>query len=85
MNELLSQDEINALLSGGGMSGSASSDLSMEETQVLDEDVGSNVNVRVGNHVRFKVKPGTVEGRFAGEVTEIVRVEASEEPEGGEN
>ena len=36
MDELLSQDEINALLSGGSFSTSASV-LSMEDTQVLDE------------------------------------------------
>jgi flagellar motor switch protein FliN/FliY len=37
MDELLSQDEINALLTGGAFPGAASSDLSMEDTQVLDE------------------------------------------------
>ena len=37
MDELLSQDEINALLSGEDPIGSGSSDLSMEDTQVLDE------------------------------------------------
>ncbi|MDR1732640.1 MAG: flagellar motor switch phosphatase FliY [Synergistaceae bacterium] len=40
MDELLSQDEINALLSGGSFTPSSSSDLSMEDSQVLDE-VGS--------------------------------------------
>ncbi|MDR3231596.1 MAG: flagellar motor switch protein FliN [Synergistaceae bacterium] len=37
MDELLSQDEINALLSGGAFTPSSSSDLSMEDSQVLDE------------------------------------------------
>ena len=37
MDELLSQDEINALLSGGGAPSSPSSDLSMEDAQVMDE------------------------------------------------
>jgi len=51
----------------------------------LDELVDSEINVRVGNYVRFKAKPGTVDGKLAGEITEIVHVEASDEPEGGEN
>jgi len=51
----------------------------------LDELVDSEMNVRVGNYVRFKAKPGTVDGKLAGEITEIVHVEASDEPEGGEN
>jgi len=51
----------------------------------LDEHVGSDISIRVGNYVRFKAKPGTVEGRLAGEITEVVQVEASDEPEGGEN
>lgn len=37
MDELLSQDEINALLSGGAFEPSSPSGLSMEDTQVLDE------------------------------------------------
>ena len=37
MDELLSQDEINALLSGEELQGAGSLDLSMEDTQVLDE------------------------------------------------
>jgi flagellar motor switch protein FliM len=51
----------------------------------LDEASDSDINVRVGNRIRFKAKPGTVEGRLAGEVTEVINVEASDEPEGGEN
>jgi flagellar motor switch protein FliM len=51
----------------------------------LDELVDSAMDVRVGNYVRFKAKPGTVDGKLAGEVTEVVRVEASDEPEGGEH
>jgi flagellar motor switch protein FliN/FliY len=37
MDDLLSQDEINALLGGGDVPSSASSDLSMEDSQVLSE------------------------------------------------
>jgi flagellar motor switch protein FliN/FliY len=37
MDELLSQDEINALLTGGAFPTATSSDLSMEDAQVLDE------------------------------------------------
>ncbi|MDR1978005.1 MAG: flagellar motor switch protein FliN [Synergistaceae bacterium] len=37
MDELLSQDEINALLTGGSFSPPVSADLSMEDAQVLDE------------------------------------------------
>ncbi|MDR1621710.1 MAG: flagellar motor switch phosphatase FliY [Synergistaceae bacterium] len=37
MDELLSQDEINALLTGGSFPSPGSSDLSMEDSQVLDE------------------------------------------------
>jgi flagellar motor switch protein FliM len=51
----------------------------------LDELVDSNMDVRVGNYVRFKAKPGTVDGRLAGEVTEVVHVDMSDAPEGGEN
>ncbi|MCL2008948.1 MAG: flagellar motor switch protein FliM [Synergistaceae bacterium] len=51
----------------------------------LDEKVESNIGLRVGNHIRFKVRPGTVEGRMAGEVMEVIHVEASDESEGGEN
>jgi len=51
----------------------------------LDEPMDSDMDVRVGNYVRFKAKPGTVDGRLAGEVTEVVHVEASDELEGGNN
>jgi flagellar motor switch protein FliM len=51
----------------------------------LDELVGSEIEVRVGNYVRFKAKPGTVEGRLAAEVTEIVNAEESSEGEGRGN
>ncbi|MDR3265512.1 MAG: flagellar motor switch protein FliN [Synergistaceae bacterium] len=37
MDELLSQDEINALLTGGAFTPSSPSDFSMEDSQVLDE------------------------------------------------
>jgi len=51
----------------------------------LDEKFESVMDVRVGNYVRFKAKPGTVEGRLAGEVTEVIHGESPSEPEGGEN
>ena len=37
MDDLLSQDEINALLSGGDIGGSSDSDISMEDTHLLNE------------------------------------------------
>ena len=51
----------------------------------LDEPFDGDISVRVGNRIRFKAKPGTVEGRLAGEVTEVVSMSASDDPEGGEN
>jgi flagellar motor switch protein FliM len=51
----------------------------------LDELVGSEIDVRVGNYVRFRGKPGTVDGRLAAEVTEIVNGEESGETEGRGN
>jgi flagellar motor switch protein FliM len=46
----------------------------------LDEELGSDVEVRVGNYIRFKAKPGTVAGRLAAEVTQVVS--RADEPEG---
>ena len=37
MDDLLSQDEINALLSGGALEEDSGSGLSMEDSQLLDE------------------------------------------------
>jgi flagellar motor switch protein FliM len=51
----------------------------------LDETVDSAIGVRVGNYIRFKAKPGTVDGRLAAEVTEVVRAEEHLEAEGGRN
>jgi flagellar motor switch protein FliM len=51
----------------------------------LDESVHSDVDVRVGNYVRFKARPGTVEGRLAVEVTATVQAEEFAESEGGKN
>jgi len=63
MDELLSQDEINALLSGEELPNSASSDLSMEDTQVLDEvaaifsNAESNVfGMLAGKDVNVQIK-----------------------------
>ena len=51
----------------------------------LDETLGNPVDVRVGNYVRFKARPGTMNGRLAAEVTEVVQVEEPLEAEGGRN
>jgi flagellar motor switch protein FliM len=51
----------------------------------LDETVGSPIDIRVGNYVRFKAKPGTVNGRLAAEVTEVVQIEEPLDAEGGRN
>ncbi|GHV44730.1 flagellar motor switch protein FliM [Synergistales bacterium] len=50
----------------------------LEEGDVikLDETVDSDVDVRVGNYIRFKAKPGTVNGALAVEVTEVLNVDA---------
>jgi flagellar motor switch protein FliM len=51
----------------------------------LDETLDNPVDVRVGNYVRFKARPGTMNGRLAAEVTEVVQVEEPLEAEGGRN
>jgi flagellar motor switch protein FliM len=51
----------------------------------LDETLDNPVEVRVGNYVRFKARPGTMNGRLAVEVTDVVQVEESLEAEGGRN
>jgi flagellar motor switch protein FliM len=51
----------------------------------LDEAVGSPIDIRVGNYVRFKAKPGTVKGRLAAEITEVVQIEEPLDAEGGQN
>jgi len=63
MDELLSQDEINALLSGGELPNSAASDLSMEDANTLDEiatifsNAESNVfGMLAGKDVNVQVK-----------------------------
>ena len=38
----------------------------------LDQTVKDEVDVRIGNYIRFKATPGTVDGRLAAEVTKIV-------------
>jgi flagellar motor switch protein FliM len=43
----------------------------------LDEGVGSDVDVRVGNYVRFRAKPGTVEGYLAAEITGKIDVDVN--------
>ena len=63
MDELLSQDEINALLSGGELPNSATSDLSMEDANTLDEiaaifsNAESNVfGMLAGKDVNVQIK-----------------------------
>jgi flagellar motor switch protein FliM len=54
----------------------------------LDSQVGDDVDIRVGNYVRFRAKPGTVEGRLAAEVTGKVAADVvgeSAEAGGGTN
>ncbi|GHV33147.1 flagellar motor switch protein FliM [Synergistales bacterium] len=58
----------------------------LEEGDVikLDETVNSNIDVRVGNYVRFKAKPGTVNGALAVEVTEVLNVDTDTSGTDGE-
>lgn len=51
----------------------------------LDRATDEDVDVRVGNYIRFKAKPGTVDGRLAAEVTEKVQPEDIFDSEGGKN
>ena len=50
----------------------------------LDETKNSDVSVRVGNQVRFMARPGTVEGRLAVELTEVLDPVLQKLPEEGE-
>ena len=50
----------------------------------LDETRESEISVRVGNHVRFKARPGTCDGCLAAELTRILDGAAEEEAEGGD-
>lgn len=45
----------------------------------LDEKLDEPILVRVGNHVRFKAKPGRVENKLAAEVLEVLSVEESDD------
>ena len=38
----------------------------------LDELKDSNIDVRVGNQIRFKAKPGTLRGHMAVELTQVL-------------
>ncbi len=38
----------------------------------LDEGLNSDVSVRVGNYIKFKARPGTVDGKMAVEVTRVL-------------
>jgi flagellar motor switch protein FliM len=60
-------------------------ELSPGDVIKLDEPLDSEIDIRVGNYVRFKAKPGTVDGHLAAEVTNVLSAEDSAEAEGGEN
>ena len=51
----------------------------------LDETKDSSVAVRVGNQIRFMAKPGTVDGRFAVELTDVLSQPREMSSEGEEN
>ncbi len=72
MDELLSQDEINALLSGGSFTPAAPSEFSMEDAQVLDEvaSVFSNAQSSV-----FGMLAGRDVNTSAGETVVIAQTE----------
>lgn len=38
----------------------------------LDETVADPLAVRVGNHVKFKAQPGSVDGRYAAAISEVI-------------
>jgi len=48
----------------------------------LDETKDSDVSVRVGNQVRFMAKPGTVDGRLAVELTQVLKQDDQPAEEG---
>ena len=50
----------------------------------LDELKESEISVRVGNRIRFKARPGTVEGKMAAEVTQVFKGDDAPEVEGGD-
>ena len=50
----------------------------------LDELKDSDISVRVGNQVRFMARPGTVDGRLAVELTNILHQAEEKLPEGEE-
>ena len=50
----------------------------------LDEKTTDEIDVRVGNQVRFKARPGTVNGHMAVELTQILSGFESENKKDGE-
>ena len=46
----------------------------------LDEMKDSHIDVRVGNQVRFKARPGTLNGHMAVELTKVLTNEIPELP-----
>lgn len=51
----------------------------------LDEAMNDEMDVRVGNCVRFKARPGTVDGRLAAEVSRVLSEDEAADAEGGRN
>ena len=51
----------------------------------LDETVGTSLDVRVGNRVKFKAVPGSVNGNYGAEISEVLFSEEEDVPqlEGG--
>ena len=54
--------------------------LQVNDVIKLDELKDSNIDVRVGNQIRFKAKPGTMRGRMAVELTQVLTQEMPELP-----
>lgn len=47
-------------------------DLQVGDVIKLDETKDSDISVRVGNQIRFRAKPGTLNGHFAVELTKVL-------------
>ena len=49
--------------------------LSVGDVVKLDEVLGDPLDVRIGNMVKFKAVPGTSNGNYAAEISEIIPME----------
>ncbi len=49
--------------------------LSVGDVVKLDEGLGNPLDVRVGNMVKFKALPGTSNGNYAAEISEVLTLE----------